>query len=107
MAPAETVDVVHHIHAFEHGFAVVLDQNGDHPLAGKGDHGLGIVVEHDRLLQVQALERGDHAHPEAQQAVLEQVKPHVTFSLRDGTEGAAVLRLAGPHSRPWQQFSVM
>ena len=91
------------------GSAVVFDQDWNDALADESDHRLGIVVEHDRFLQMQALERRGHAHAKTERAMLEQIKSHATLAFR---RSAALRSLAfvfaGTHSsaRPRQQFSV-
>jgi hypothetical protein len=62
----DAVDMADHIHAFEHGRPVVFHKNWNGSLAHKPDHCLGIVIENNGFLHVQALERGRHSHAEAQ-----------------------------------------
>src|SRR5665811_2602007 len=69
-------DVFDHVHAFEHGLAVVLQQNRNLAFADEAGHGVAIVVAHDYFLQGHALERGDHPHTETERAMLEHIKLH-------------------------------
>jgi hypothetical protein len=66
----------YHIHAFEHGRAVVLHQNWDHPFTYERNHRFGIVIEHHGFLEMTPLERGYHAHAKAKRTVLKHVQLH-------------------------------
>jgi hypothetical protein len=46
----KAIDVGDHIHALQHGLAVILDQDRNDPLADETDHRLGIIFENHRLL---------------------------------------------------------
>ncbi len=102
------VDIFDHVHAFEHGLPVILHQNWNDALADELDHGVGIIVEDHGLLQMQPLERRDHAHSKAERAVLEHVNPHHTLSFLRLMDARDVLPFIGLHcsARPWQQLSV-
>jgi hypothetical protein len=62
---ADAIDVGHHIHARRHGMAVILDENGDDPLADQTHHRLGVIIQNDRFLQMEPLERCRHTHAKA------------------------------------------
>ena len=84
--------------------AVILHQNRNDTFARQANHGFRIIVEQDRFLQMKMLQCSRHPHPEADRAVLKQIKPHETCSLfRSDLAG---LRSVGAQDTPWQQFSV-
>jgi hypothetical protein len=94
-----------HVHAFEHGLAVVLDQDRYHALSDQPDRRVGVIIENDRLLQMQPLERGRHPHAETKRAVLEHKEPHDTRSFLDVPFEERAMGRQEPGA-PRQQFSV-
>ena len=99
-----SVDMTNHVHALEHGLAIVLYEYRDDALAHEGDHCVRVVIEYRDLPQMHALERRGHAHAKAQRAVLEHQELHAERFPCAAPAFADLL--GGAQLPPPQQFSV-